>query len=154
MASSGSTKHLNLNQWQGSDKPKMEDFNSDNQKIDQQLGLHLMDAQVHLNETQRQDWNRAVPVIGTYTGDGKNTQKIELGFRPSFGIVFAVNEPPMRISGNTGILYSAMMGPDGTSAGLCLEDDGFLAIYIPNLMDDRITHLNFKDTVYQYIVFH
>lgn len=153
MASSGSTKHLNLNQWQGSDKPKMEDFNSDNQKIDEQLGAHLADEGLHLNQSIRQALNRAVPVIGSFTGDGKNTQKIELGFQPSCGVVFAVNQAPMLVTQGGLILYSALFGPDGMTAGLYLQDDGFLAIDSPNLISGKITHLNFKNMVYQYIVF-
>lgn len=34
MSSSNKTSYLGLNQWTGDDKPKREDFNSDNEKVD------------------------------------------------------------------------------------------------------------------------
>lgn len=153
MASSNSTANLQLNQWQGLDKPKMEDFNSDNLKIDQALGAHLLDASKHLKDSERQTWNNGMPIIGRYTGDGNNTQQIELGFRPSFGIVFAVDQAPVRIAGSDIVLLSAFIGPDGTSLGLLPNDTGFTALYIPTAMGGRITKLNLENIVYQYIVF-
>lgn len=43
MASTNKTETLGLNQWIGSDKPKMEDFNSDNRLIDTALAGHRAD---------------------------------------------------------------------------------------------------------------
>ncbi len=43
MASTNMTEHLKLNQWIGSDKPKMADFNADNRKVDQAVGSHTAD---------------------------------------------------------------------------------------------------------------
>lgn len=49
MPSSNKTLHLQLNKWLGSDKPKKDDFNSDNQRIDEacrllQQSIELLDA--------------------------------------------------------------------------------------------------------------
>lgn len=112
-------------------------------------GLTVKDGIISLLD----DENNGAPIIGRYVGDGNNTQQIELGFRPSFGIVFAVDQAPVRIAGSDIVLLSAFIGPDGTSLGLLPNDTGFIAIYIPNAMGGRITKLNEENIVYQYIVF-
>ena len=61
MPSTNSTEHLALNQWLGTDKPKMADFNADNLKLDAAMGNHLADAVSHLTENERNVWNHAVP---------------------------------------------------------------------------------------------
>ena len=71
MASTNKTETLGLNQWIGSDKPKMEDFNSDNRLIDTALAGHRADQTVHVSAQERAAWNAAAPVIGSYTGDGQ-----------------------------------------------------------------------------------
>ena len=53
MASTNKTETLGLNQWIGSDKPKMEDFNSDNRLIDTALAGHRADQTVHVSAQER-----------------------------------------------------------------------------------------------------
>lgn len=48
MPSTAKTKTLRLNQFVGSDKPKMDDFNYDNTQLETVVGGHLADAQKHL----------------------------------------------------------------------------------------------------------
>ena len=47
MASTNKTEHLSLNQWVLTDKPRMDDFNSDNQKLDQAVGCLLYTSNRH-----------------------------------------------------------------------------------------------------------
>lgn len=138
MASSNVTENLQLNQWQGADKPKMADFNSDNQKIDEAIGFIK---------------GKGLPVIGSYTGDGNNTQEIELGFRPSFGIVFAIDQAIVRVQASNVVLFTAFIGPNGSTLGVDLTDTGFSAVYLPQSMGGRMTYMNAADIIYQYIVF-
>ena len=42
MSSTYKTTNLGLNQFVGSDRPKMEDFNFDNQQIDQKFQEHVL----------------------------------------------------------------------------------------------------------------
>lgn len=49
MPSSNKTAHLQLNKWSGSDKPKKDDFNSDNQKIDE--ACRLLEQSISLLES-------------------------------------------------------------------------------------------------------
>ena len=53
MPSSKKTEHMGLNQFIGSDHPKMEDFNFDNTQIDQKFQEHIA-SQLHLSEQDRQ----------------------------------------------------------------------------------------------------
>ena len=41
MSSSNKTSYLGLNQFVGSDKPKMEDFNADNRLLDEKMQQHV-----------------------------------------------------------------------------------------------------------------
>lgn len=153
MASSSQTASLRLNQWMSADKPKMEDFNSDNRKIDEAVGAHLQDAMKHISENERSCWNKCIPTIGSFTGDGNNTKEIHLGFCPSFGVVFAIDQPVVRVAGSNVILFSALLGKDGSSLGISATNSGFTAAYLPTAMGGRITNLNAPDVEYQYIMF-
>ena len=53
MSSSNKTNYLGLNQFVGSDKPKMEDFNADNRLLDEKIQQHIQ-SQLHLTEQQRE----------------------------------------------------------------------------------------------------
>ena len=47
MSSSNKTSHLNLNQWEKSDKFRLDDFNKDNQLIDEGFGNIISDLEAH-----------------------------------------------------------------------------------------------------------
>ena len=67
---SNQTEHYGLSQWELTDDVRMEDFNSDNAKIDAALA---------------DKYGPNVPgwITGSYTGDGEiTTREITLGFRP------------------------------------------------------------------------
>lgn len=57
MPSTAKTKTLRLNQFVGSDKPKMDDFNYDNTQLETVVGGHLADAQKHLTSEERKAWS-------------------------------------------------------------------------------------------------
>ena len=54
MPSSSKTSVLGLNQFVGSDKPKMDDFNYDNNKLETLVGGHLEDETCHLTAAERE----------------------------------------------------------------------------------------------------
>ena len=73
--SSGKTTNYQLNQWQPGDNFLREEFNEDNRKLDAALaGLDTAKPEL---------------VMGTYTGDGLNSQYIELGFAPKAVLVIS-----------------------------------------------------------------
>lgn len=73
MSSTYKTTNLGLNQFVGSDRPKMEDFNFDNQQIDQKFQEHVL-SNLHLTEQQREQLGKASYQIGSYSGDGQGQQ--------------------------------------------------------------------------------
>lgn len=126
MASTNSTEHLQLNQWSGTDRPKMADFNADNQKIDGALHAHTADGAAHVSAQERAAWTGAVPVLGSYEGDGQPMQEISLGFSPAFGIVFAAGENPFQpVDQTTVALRAAFLAGGGSSQAALVTETGF-----------------------------
>ena len=74
MSSTYKTTNLGLNQFVGSDRPKMEDFNFDNQQIDQKFQEHVL-SNLHLTEQQREQLGKASYQIGSYSGDGQASMR-------------------------------------------------------------------------------
>ena len=69
------TEHYGLHQWESSDDFLRTDFNADHALIDEALaGLDTAKPEL---------------VMGTYTGDGLNSQYIELGFTPKAVLVIS-----------------------------------------------------------------
>lgn len=60
MPSENKTPHYGLNQWQGNEYPKREDFNQDNALMDAVLAAHETDTTVHITAAERTTWNAAV----------------------------------------------------------------------------------------------
>lgn len=155
MASTNSTANYKLNQWVGSDKPKMQDFNADNAKIDAAIHAHASDESLHISEASLQEILKSMPVFGSYTGTGAETRLIELGFRPAFGIVFANGKNLLSSVGSTGnmIVHCAMIADSGCTQGLVAENAGFTVINIQQVAEGRIAQLNAADVTYHYMMF-
>lgn len=94
MSSTNKTENLNLNQWIGSDKPKMADFNYDNAVIDEAISAHNSDITRHISDYERSRWNNYLH-LQTYFGQGSGTQNVVLNcdFTPRVCIVFALAYP-------------------------------------------------------------
>ena len=103
------TTNYQLNQWAKSDRVLMEDFNSDNAKIDAALA------------------GKAELVTGSYTGDGTNDRTVDLGRPVAF---LMVQRTGRRSSNFTEVGWMAGEGciPGGTggSSGLTHTGSGFL----------------------------
>ncbi|MCI8648810.1 MAG: hypothetical protein HFG20_01690 [Anaerotruncus sp.] len=165
MASSNKTANLQLNQWVGSDKPKMADFNSDNSKIDAAFAAHTGNTAIHITAQERQTWNSGAPVFGSYVGNGQSFRIIDLGYIPSFGIIFAVDKLPLVASGGTGnmMAYCAFLSKQGASSSAFIEDGtsgmgtgeerGFGVISMLSASNNAIPHLNDKDVTYCYMLY-
>ncbi len=93
MASTNQTETLGLNQWVSSDIPKMADFNADNLKVEQAVADHVQDDEVHLSQSDRALLEQLTPVTGSYVGDGEETYVLQLGFQPSWGVIYASGKP-------------------------------------------------------------
>ncbi|MCL2068333.1 MAG: hypothetical protein FWH00_00380 [Oscillospiraceae bacterium] len=122
MPSSSKTAFLELNRWSGEDKPKMADFNADNQRVDDGVSAirtlldvhtsaggahlttqsldaiaaataHIASADLHITEDEKSRLDTSSAfTLHTYDGDDQTTRHIVLGFQPRFGFLFAVNK--------------------------------------------------------------
>ena len=131
------TTNYQLNQWAKSDRVLMEDFNSDNAKIDAALAA------------------KSRVITGTYTGTGKDNREIALGTRPKavlvcteYGVMWtsggvygglALDGTPTKARTDTGTVYSLVTITD---TGFKLRQPG--NSYIQG---------NASNTVYHYIAF-
>ena len=53
MSSSAKTEKMGLNQWQGTDIPKRNDFNTDNQKIEDFVTTHTENTVLHTTQAEK-----------------------------------------------------------------------------------------------------
>ncbi|WP_169009112.1 hypothetical protein [Faecalispora jeddahensis] len=60
MPSENKTPHYGLNQWQGNEYPKREDFNQDNALMDAVLAAHETDTTAHMTQAQKDQLAAAV----------------------------------------------------------------------------------------------
>lgn len=139
------TLNFKLSQWDLTDPIKMDDFNTDNRKLEAALtALHLELAQ------------RPKIVFGTYTGDGSYQQEINVGFTPRAVLVFTRSGQSFYVSNSNGYF----------SGGLALQDhpvdfqkreiveiidNGFQVFY--HYLNPGEAYSNLNNMVYHYIAF-
>lgn len=87
MSSTNKTTNLKLNSWISSDKPKRVDFVEDNTIIDEKLGGHILNTNIHLTTQEREKLNSMVYAT-SYSGTGTQSRSFNLTFAPSFVVVF------------------------------------------------------------------
>lgn len=132
MPSSYKTPYLKLNRWVGSDKPKRDDWNTDNERIDtgvqtvsQELEKHLVDEVSHITKKERVRWNQGhAHYTYLYTGDGTAARNIDLGENISFGLIFPIGKPLVNATPEVNC-YSAILSSTGCSQGASLRERGF-----------------------------
>ncbi len=154
MSSSYKTNYLGLNRFVGTDHPKMEDVNFDNQTIDAKFQEHI-ESKLHITEEERQQLGKAGVIVGSYTGDGSSTRTITLEEAVGFGVVFASGES-MVVPSSTGPvnLYAGMMSSLGCSKGIALEAKGFrVTNHSNNPPDGKKCQLNQSGKTYFYCIF-
>ena len=153
MPSSAKTSFLSLNHWSAGDKPKMADFNSDNQKVDIALQGHVQNTGLHLSGNQSA-WIAQPFVSGSYTGDGAATRAITLGFRPALLLLQAQEHGPLELDTvNQNPVLRFAIGADGQgSTGLALTATGFTARQAQSNPLTGLSKicLNEKNVVYRY----
>lgn len=154
MSSTYKTSCLGLNKFIGTDKPKMDDFNFDNEKIDAKFQEH-MQSELHITDEERQLLKNADYTIGTYTGDDTSSRNIDVGFDVEFGLVFAQGEPIIQAaSGNITNIYSGIITQTGSSKGVIVQPNGFKVTQLNTTPPDgKKMMLNQSGKVYIYIVF-
>lgn len=87
MASSSFTPNLGLCSWKETDRPKRIDFVADNLLIDEKLGNHLLDADIHITAEEKQRM-LAPYTVYEYVGDGESERELSVSGTYSFVIVY------------------------------------------------------------------
>lgn len=153
MPSSSKTNYLGLNYWSAGDKPKMADFNSDNQRIDNAIQAHEQNGALHLAGNQSA-WLAQPFVTGTYTGDGTAVRSITLGFLPSLLLVLPQSYGPFELdTAQKNPILRFAIGADGQgSSGLSLTATGFTVKQAQNIPLAGLSKicLNESSVVYRY----
>ncbi|MEF2562723.1 MAG: hypothetical protein UI647_08070 [Negativibacillus sp.] len=154
MSSSNKTGYLGLNQFVGSDKPKMEDFNADNRLLDEKMQQHVQ-SQLHLTEQQKERLENLGYLIGSYTGDGTAKRTISVAQTIGFGFVFMVGEGLHYAVTTLGEnhIFSAVMTPQGCSKGVSIASGGFTVLQSGNSTPDgKKNMLNQSGKKYIYLI--
>lgn len=156
MPSTNKTSFLSLNSWIGDDKPKRDDFNTDNQIIDRAIKTHHENTTTHITGDEREAWNKCIPVISTYVGDDTHPREINLGFSPSLVIVIGTNSVFGQYSYETNntTISCAIATKHTCTTGITITDNGFSVSQYPMTHPNgRYVRLNTKDEIFTYIAF-
>ena len=129
MPSTNKTAFLGLNKWLGSDKPKIEDFNADNQKLDNAIKIHQENSGLHLTPQQKQ-WVAAPVVVGSYVGDSQEERTISLGFTPRFVVVLGSEVSPFEYNPYLAYTqqYMGVACGGGGNRGITPVEGGFVVM--------------------------
>ena len=126
MPTNNKTQNLHLNSWLGTDKPKREDFVSDNEILDSTINAHTTNTSIHLSAADRVKLESSRISFITLAGNGEATKHHTLDIVPKFVIVYLVGSPFEEFDKtnncmicNGGICYGEGYG--GTS-GITLND--------------------------------
>lgn len=95
-------------------------FVADNEAIESQLGGHIQNDNLHLNDTRRKRLDTPTEVR-TYTGTGAASRTILFGFSPSAVIVFAVDKPFSQATTGCTKQYAGIAADGQNSLGVTLS---------------------------------
>ena len=126
MPSTNKTPYINLNSFIGEDKPKMNDFNYDNQQIDNAMQNHCENEIVHISTQDRTNWNSSTMIMGTYVGDGFPARDIDIGFQPSCCFLFHKDYVPFDYDDIAGsYVHFAIATHHGCTKYISINPTGF-----------------------------
>ncbi len=151
MASTSYTQNLGLCAWQSTDRPKRVDFVNDNSIIDEKLGEHLKNANIHVTKEEKDRISNPYTVF-TYAGDGAASKTFTLSDSYTFAIVFQKYYPAAQVtSNNTVVSHFAVVGRlFGSSANITLKSDSIVVTQDTTAVDGVIN--NFNENGGQYVV--
>lgn len=153
MSSTQKTSFLNLNLWRGSDVPQMDDFIRDNVIIDNAVGLHTGNGNIHITAAERAKWN-APYYLFTYNGNGSASRSLspECGFTPKWGIVYGVNKLSDLTDFSNGAEYNyfAVFSANGSMQGVSLSG-GTLTVTQPPTPTGGTEYKNFNEVGVTYV---
>ena len=115
MASKNKSEKLALNLWAETDRPQRADFNSDNMIIDEVLGGHIEQENMHLSAAEK--LRIGAPLVSTsYLGDGSASREITLAADAIAVVVYCDTMPAA--------LYDSQAGCVRNYSGFCVYGSG------------------------------
>ncbi len=153
MPTSNKTTKLNLNSWLSTDKPKREDFVSDNNIIDNILGSHIANEIMHLSTSDRE--SLANPFyFDILVGTGASSYTHTLDITPKFVLVYLKNKPLIKYDSNNSCTVCncgiAVSGCGGTE-GITLNENCLKLNQSQNYPAEGGTYINLNTNGGQYI---
>ncbi|MBQ2944273.1 MAG: hypothetical protein IJD93_06265 [Ruminococcus sp.] len=92
MPSANKTERLGLNLWQGSDRPQRNDFNSDNFIVEEVVGDHIENTEIHLSEAEKTRVRMPMVTV-SFVGNGEARRTVALPSVVTTVIVFCDSMP-------------------------------------------------------------
>ena len=114
-------------------------------------GSHVRNATIHVTGEDKKKWNEQF-VVGSYFGTGASTQSVDVGFRPTFVMVYVPGMPTVRVNFDTSTVknyFGIASGDDAT--GIILIQNGFRTQN--GTVGGAVNSLNEMGTMYNYIAF-
>ncbi|MCQ4021537.1 MULTISPECIES: hypothetical protein [unclassified Ruminococcus] len=148
MASTNKTEHLGLNQWIGSDHPTRTDFVQDNSIIDNAVGTHCADANIHLTSAEKARVSNPV-TIKQYSGTGATSITVNFAFEPKLVLVQKKNSPPVSYSSSGVVINSGFVTPGyGGTQGLSLMSGVLTLSYATAMTNGARANFNEENAAY------
>lgn len=144
MPSTNKTKHLNLNKWEAEDRPKRNDFVSDNTILDTVVGEHINNSSLHVTASEKQKLAQMYTCVA-YAGTGAATETIVLDFVPSIVFVYKKFSPPVSYnSGGYMVVNSAACGTAalGGSPGVAISGKNVVVSQSTSASNGMFLNLN------------
>lgn len=156
MASTNYTTNLQLSSWDENDKPERLDFVNDNIKIDNTVGSHISDTDIHLSADQKAKLEEPF-VIETLIGTGEATRTVNLSFTPKMIIVLAGDKYPVGTDQyGTHYFYFGIATQTKCTSGLSLSGNTLTLTQNKNYQPDLGVSLPFFNeggTRYMLVIF-
>lgn len=151
MASSNFTPNLGLCNWSADDRPKRMDFVSDNNIIDERLGNHLNNSDIHVTADEKERITAPYEVM-VYAGDGESSKTFTLDKEYNMAIVFQKNKPMVEFDANkNAVCRFAISGVTlGSSSGVTLSKNS-ITVKQSGQADDGMIY-NFNESFGQYVI--
>ncbi len=155
MPSTNKTPNLGLNNWIATDKPKRTDFTADNLLLDQIIGEHLEDTDLHLSADDR---TRLESSLETrfWSGNGSASVSVAFPFEPSAVFVCRADAPFCLFSTSTGytVVNAAFATQSYASAGCALSGNTLTLSQTAGSAQNSMSYnLNHNGSVYTCVAF-
>ncbi len=152
MGSTNKTENLKLNQWLSTDRPVRMDYVEDNRIIDETVGEHINNNDIHLDEILKDKLSESF-VIKTYGGTGTSQINIEFDFDVNFAIAFAFNKPFVSFDNSKLYANSGVANTTAGSKGISINGNEVILSQDTDSAGTEISNLNKSGNMYMVMAF-